>query len=127
MDPQQQQAYAPGPAPAGNGMAVAGLVLGLLGLVLCWIPGLGWVLALLGIIFGAVGISKGNRVGRGKGMAVAGLVVGMIGLLLGIVLFVLAMKVVEEEEREMRRRLERGDVMVPDTAPAADATLDLPA
>jgi hypothetical protein len=108
-------------------MAVAGLVLGILGLVLCWIPGVGWLLALLGIIFGALGISKGNKVGRGKGMAIAGLVVGVIGLLLGIVLFILAMMVVNEEEKRLRRRMEmRGDVTVPYTAPAVEAGLDLP-
>jgi hypothetical protein len=75
----------------GNGMAVAGLVLGIIGFVLFWVPFLGWLVALLGIIFGGLGIGRANKVGRGKGMAIAGLVLGILGLLVGIVLFALAM------------------------------------
>ena len=92
--PQMQFSPEPGqPAtPQGNGLAVAGLVLGILGLVFCFVPFFGWVLAILGIIFGAVGISKANKVGRGKGMAIAGLVCGALGLLAGIGIFIAALK-----------------------------------
>src|SRR5688572_24971917 len=128
MDPQgqQQYGYTPGQPPQGNGMAVTGLVLGIIGLVLCWIPFLGWLLALLGVIFGALGVSKANKIqGRGKGMAIAGLVTGVIGLLLGIILFVLAMMAVKETER--RLRYERyGEVTVPYTAPADVAQVPAP-
>ena len=128
MDPQgqPQYGYTPGQPQPGNGMAVTGLVLGIIGLVLCWIPFLGWLLALLGVIFGALGVSKANKIqGRGKGMAIAGLVTGVIGLLLGIVLFVLAMMAVKETER--RLRYERyGEVTVPYTAPADVAQVPAP-
>lgn len=76
---------APLPPPSGgNGFAVTGLVLGILSLVLFFIPFLGILLGLLGLIFGGVGIGRANRVGKGKGMAVAGLVMGILGLLLGL-------------------------------------------
>ncbi len=72
-------------------MAVAGMVLGILGLVLCWLPFVGWACALVGIILGALGMSKANKLGgKGKGMAVAGLICGILGLLIGVILFVLA-------------------------------------
>ncbi len=84
----------PGPPPPqeqGNGMAVAGLVLGILGAVLFFVPFIGWILAILGIIFGAVGNSKANKIGgKGKGMAIAGLILGLIGLVVGVGLFVKA-------------------------------------
>jgi hypothetical protein len=56
----------------------------------------GWVLAILGIIFGGVGMSKANKVGRGKGLAIAGLVCGVIGLLAGIGLFLAAMQAAKD-------------------------------
>lgn len=58
-----------------NGMAVAGLVLGILGIL---IPFLG----ILGLIFGAIGLSKANRGAGGKGMAIAGVVLGIVGTLI---------------------------------------------
>jgi hypothetical protein len=70
----------------GNGMAVAGLVLGIIALVLCWVPFINWLMSLLGIIFGALGIGKANRVGRGKGMAIAGLICAILGAVLGVLL-----------------------------------------
>ena len=59
----------------GNGIAVASLVCGILGLTPLWI---GFILCILAIVFGAVGIARANRVGRGKGLAIAGLVLGIV-------------------------------------------------
>jgi hypothetical protein len=98
--PQGYPGGAPGGQPQGNGMAVAGLVLGILGLVLCWASILGWILALLGIIFGGLGMSKANKIGgKGKGMAVAGLVCGVLGLILGIALFFWALNQMKRHSR----------------------------
>ncbi|MER7012535.1 DUF4190 domain-containing protein [Saccharopolyspora sp. NPDC000359] len=69
--------------PPNNGMAITSMVLSLVGIVtVCaWI---GFVLGILGVIFGHVAQGQIKRDGtRGAGMAVAGLVVGycVIGLL----------------------------------------------
>ncbi len=86
-------------------MAVAGLVLGIVALVFCWIPFLNWILAILAVIFGAVGVSKANKIGgKGKGMAIAGLVMGIVGALLGVVVIVLLKSAVDDENRRFRRR-----------------------
>jgi uncharacterized membrane protein len=60
-------------------MAIAALVLGLVGLIPCafGIP------ALLGVIFGFVGrnqIAKSNGTKKGSGMALAGIILGIIGI-----------------------------------------------
>ena len=82
-----------GQSQEGNGMAVAGLVLGIIALVCCWVPFLNWLLALLGIIFGAVGNGKANRIGgKGKGLAMAGLICGILAAVLGTAVFVWAWK-----------------------------------
>lgn len=72
---QSQQAM-----PRENGMAVASLVLGIVGLALGLIPFMGWFLLpawVLAIIFGAVGLKKGQS----KGMSWAGLILGIFTFL----------------------------------------------
>lgn len=63
-------------------MGIASLVLGILGLFVCPI-----ILAVLAIIFGAIGISRANRgEATNKGVATAGLVIGIIGIPLSLIL-----------------------------------------
>jgi hypothetical protein len=66
--------------PPGNGMGVAGFILGLLGLLFFWIPFFGLILALLGVCLGGAGISVGKKRGAGIGLAVTGLVLGLVAL-----------------------------------------------
>ena len=68
-------------------MAVASLVLGILGTVIGLIPLLAFIaiiLGLLAVIFGPIGIGRARRVGYGKGMAIAGLILGIVALALAI-------------------------------------------
>jgi len=81
--------------PPGNGLAVAGMVLGIIGLVLCWIPIVGGLCAIVGIILGALGMGRAKKIGgKGKGLALAGLVCGIVGVVLGIAFFVMMMRTV---------------------------------
>jgi len=76
-----------GPPPGqSNGMAVTGMVCGIIGLVLFWLPVVGWILAILGIIFGGVGIAKANAGGPNKGMAIAGVVLGIVSISLYVII-----------------------------------------
>ena len=80
-------------APAqqpGNGLAVASMVLGIIAVVLCFVPFLNWILALLAIIFGAIGNGKAKAGAKGKGFAITGLILGIVGALLGTAIFVMA-------------------------------------
>jgi hypothetical protein len=61
------------PAKPESGLAVASLVLSIVSVVFCWIPGLNILLSLLGLILGIVAKSKGDG-----GMAIAGIVIGAI-------------------------------------------------
>jgi hypothetical protein len=85
--------YAP-VGPRFDGMSVAALVCGIVGLVLvfCWV---GIVLGVLGVVFGVLGM---NRVGasggtlQGRGLAIAGGICGAVTIAIFILLliFVLA-------------------------------------
>ena len=64
-----------------NGIGTAGFVLALIGLFLCWIPILDWIIWLLGLIFSAIGVFRIPR-----GLAIAGLCISFIGLIIMIIL-----------------------------------------
>ncbi|MFF2197883.1 hypothetical protein, partial [Streptomyces sp. NPDC058157] len=75
--------YYPAPLPQTNGLAVAGLVLSLLGLVLGVIPFLFWLgglLALVGIGLAGGGVARARKGAGRRTMAVAGAVLGVLGL-----------------------------------------------
>ena len=67
--------------PRGNGFGVAGFVLAVIGLVLCWVPVINWVLWALGLIFSIVGMFKAPR-----GLAICGLIVSLIGIIIMVIL-----------------------------------------
>ena len=69
----------------GNGLAVAGLVCGLVGLLFFNI-----ILGPLAIIFGGVGWSKANNGARYKGMSIAAVVLGVVDLIIFFVLLAVA-------------------------------------
>ncbi|MGY1618374.1 hypothetical protein ACI797_16665 [Geodermatophilus sp. SYSU D00691] len=81
-----QTVFVQAPAQPGNGLGVAGFVTGLLGLIFCWVPALGILLAVLGVILGGVGIATGKKKGAPTGLAIAGLVLGVIALIPAIVI-----------------------------------------
>lgn len=78
---QQPQFNQQPSAPNNKGMAIAALVCGILGIIGSWIPVVQYftfILAILGIVFGA----KARKV-QANGMATAGLVLGIIGTCIG--------------------------------------------
>ena len=87
---QQQYGQQPyGQQQQGNGPAVTALVLGILGLLLAFIPFLGVILGILlglvAVIFGAVGLGRSKDPYRGgKGMAIAGIVLGVLAIIVAL-------------------------------------------
>jgi hypothetical protein len=74
--------------PPKNGLGTAGFVLGLVGLLLSFIPLIGvvaWPLVILGLVFSILGLVRANKgVATNKGMSIAGLVLSAIGLVVCI-------------------------------------------
>ncbi len=70
-----------------NGLAVAGFVCSIVGLLLSvWL-----LLAILGIVFSAIALSKIKRTGEGgRGLAMAGLIIGIVAVALGLSILALA-------------------------------------
>jgi hypothetical protein len=75
------QSVSPTPAAPSNGLATAALVLGIIGVVLAVIPVIGIVGAILGgvgFLLAIFGILAARKHGVGKGKSIAGLVLGVL-------------------------------------------------
>jgi hypothetical protein len=75
----------------GAGMAITGMVLGIVGLVLSFLPCIGWlfgiILGLLGAIFSGIGLGQGS--GKSKNMAITGLILSILAMIWGPVFYFL--------------------------------------
>ena len=72
-------------------MAVAALILGILSVVLSWIPVAGWIMCLImGVIAIVLGALGRTRQPDKKGMAVAGMILGIIGVVFSVVWLLIA-------------------------------------
>lgn len=75
---------------AGQGLGIAGFVLGLVALIISFIPCVGlWALipGILGIVFSAIALSQTAGTNASKGLIIAGLVLSIIGTSIASVQF----------------------------------------
>lgn len=84
------QAQPAQPAPRVSGFAVTALVCGVVGLVLCWVPGVDVILGIIAATFGALGWHQASKGRPGFGMAIAGMVLGIVTLVVFTVLIIAA-------------------------------------
>lgn len=88
-DPPQQAPAGQGTGsapPPGNGMAVAGFVLSILALILCWLSLIDLIFVLPAIVFSAIGLRRANRQNRPRrGLAIAGLSISLVAAAIMIV------------------------------------------
>ena len=86
---QQTQPVTATPATSGkNGLAIAGLILGIVTMVFCWVPILVWVLGGTGLALSIVGLVK-SKIKGGKGQAITGLILSAVGALIGVFVIVI--------------------------------------
>lgn len=87
-------------------MGVASLVLGILSVLICWIPCvnyLAFIPAIIGVILGIVDTVKKSKSGESKGMAIAGLILSAIAVVIiffWTVIFGAAASTVNEDSLE---------------------------
>ncbi|MGR4879309.1 DUF4352 domain-containing protein [Streptomyces sp. LARHCF249] len=113
-------------APATNGLAVAALVVGIIGILLALVPFFFWAGAILAATALGLGIGALVRASKGgprKAMAVTGTVLGVLGLGAaagGVFLTALVMeKAVDRAGRNLDRQQDRELVPYPDSPPNA--------
>jgi hypothetical protein len=67
-----------------NGIGLAALIVGIVSLLLAWVPFLG-LIGIVAVVLGIIGLRRVKaRVATNKGMALAGLILGILAVLAGI-------------------------------------------
>lgn len=64
-------------------MGIISLGLGILALIICWVPVCGFIVSLTAIVVSIVALKTAAK----KGFAIAGLVLGILALILSVVVF----------------------------------------
>ncbi|MBX9679902.1 MAG: hypothetical protein K2X38_14160 [Gemmataceae bacterium] len=76
-----------------NGLAIAGMVLGIVAIVFAIIPCLwlvwyiGLTIALVGVVLSGIGLATANKTGSGKGMAISGLALSIVSIVIYPLIF----------------------------------------
>lgn len=95
--------HTPAPAKGSNGLATAGFVLGLLGLLSSWIPFLnivGIMLGVIGVVLAGVGLAKSKKANAGKGLAIAGIVLGSLAVIFAVLINAVFVSAVDKAVQE---------------------------
>ena len=72
-------------AQPSNGLAVASMVLGIISIFTFWIPFLGWIPVIVGLVLGLIALPKP----AGRGMAITGVVCSGLALLAKVVFWII--------------------------------------
>lgn len=68
-----------------SSVAIASMVLGILGIITCWVPILGIVLAVIALVLSVKGLNNSKDTNKGRGFSIAGLSCGAVGIMLGVI------------------------------------------
>ena len=87
--PPPQPGYG-APQQQGNpGLAVAGFVVGLIGLLISWLFIVGLIVCIVGLILSIMGRRQAVERGAPTGLATAGLVCSIVGLVIAVIITVI--------------------------------------
>ena len=83
--------------------AIVGMILGILSVILCWVPVIGLVLGIIALILSIKGLKNSKIINKGKGLSVTGISCGSVGIgvniiysIMYIILFLFARTAVDE-------------------------------
>lgn len=109
---------APAPQTARNGLGIAALTLGVIGVISGLVPFLFWLAGLLGVLALVLGLVGRGRAKRGlatnKGMALAGVLLAIASLVLSVIGAYLTFVAVKDAVDEVNKSLETSSVQPKD-------------
>jgi len=87
-----------------NGLALAGLIVSIVGLVLFFTGWLGAVIGLVGLILSIIGRRQvAQRGDRGRGLTTAGIIIGIAAILVGILYTVVLVAVLLPQVQQLQQ------------------------
>lgn len=90
-----------------SGLAIAGMVLGIVSIVLFFLAWIGSVVGVVGLILSLVGLSKSKQMGGpGRDMAIAGVITRAAGIVIGVVVTIIAIQAANELQTDLAELLE---------------------
>lgn len=70
--------------PNDNTTAIVSMVLGIISVILCWVPIIGLALGIVSLVFATKGLKKSRIINKGKGFSIAGISCGSVGIALNV-------------------------------------------
>lgn len=67
-----------------NTTAIVSMVLGIISVILCWVPIIGLALGIVSLVFATKGLKKSRIINKGKGFSIAGISCGSVGIALNV-------------------------------------------
>jgi len=67
-----------------NNMAMVSMILGIISVVLCWVPIIGLALGIVSLTLAVKGFKVSKQVNKGRGFSIAGISCGSVGIVLNI-------------------------------------------
>jgi hypothetical protein len=108
--PAGYQAPYPAPTPPNNSLALAALILGIVGVT--FLPGIASIPAVVCGFMGKHQIDESQGAQGGRGMAIAGIVLGFLGVFVGI-LFILLFVFILDTTKEIIQEVPFEDFLTP--------------
>jgi len=108
-----------------NGMALAGMIVGIAGVVTICLAPLAIILGAVAIILSIVGLKAAKKTGRGRGMAITGLILGALAVVVAVVLvagFFAAKDTIEGQIEEGMREIQEQAPTTPAVPPTPPET-----
>jgi large-conductance mechanosensitive channel len=102
------------PANNGKGLGIAGMILGILAIILSFVPCFGFwaiILAVVGVILSAISLSQAKKAGASKGMAIAGLICSILAIIIGSIWLFIIAKAVNEGGGLLKEAMEQSGAM----------------
>lgn len=65
--------------------AIVGMILGILSVILCWVPVIGLGLGIIALILSIKGLKNSKIINKGKGLSVTGISCGSVGIVVNII------------------------------------------